>query len=136
MDAPICKCDVNIRNGWEGRAFTPSNGVAVAFGRRRYVESPHDFRCERGIAEVDGRPPVAEGDARVEGFGCRPIVMMRRAPGPASESLQWTKPRFEKVGGTARIELRRPGAPAQLRDDGTDIAKWGFHGPPRYRYSR
>ena len=37
--------------------------ISVAFGPSRHVASPHDFGRKRGIAEVDGRPPVAEGDA-------------------------------------------------------------------------
>jgi hypothetical protein len=46
------------------------------------------------------RSPVAHpGDANVEGFGCRPGTHDEATPrtpkqGPASESLQWTKPRW------------------------------------------
>jgi hypothetical protein len=39
--------------------------------------------------------------ACVEGFGCRPIEMERRAPGPSSESRQGTNPR-EMVRGKCR----------------------------------
>jgi hypothetical protein len=35
-----------------------------AVGPSRHIAPPQDLRRDRGIAEVDGRPSFAEGDAR------------------------------------------------------------------------
>ena len=35
-----------------------------AVGPERRIAPPHDLGRERGIAEVDGQPSIAEGDAR------------------------------------------------------------------------
>jgi hypothetical protein len=43
--------------------------------------------------------------AFVQGFGCRPIEMVRLAPGPASESRQGTNPRVMCAEGAARSAM-------------------------------
>jgi hypothetical protein len=41
-----------------------------------------------GVADMAGPASLPRPVAIVEGFGCPPIATTRRAPGPASESLQ------------------------------------------------
>ena len=36
----------------------------TAFGPSRHFAPPHDFGSKRGIAEVEGQPSSAKGDAR------------------------------------------------------------------------
>ena len=41
----------------------------------------------------------------MQGFGCRPIEMVRLAPGPASESRQGTNPRVKWAEGAAHSAM-------------------------------
>src|SRR5205807_4183503 len=73
---------------------------------------------------------AAGGTANNEGRFCegfRMPVARRRSRAlrrPASENLQGRKPRWGDVCWCRGGELRRSRTPAQLGDDGTNIAKW------------